>query len=97
MTATIQWILFIVRRLPQSLSDSVLDLVQWLQREATCQGAFYACGTMGHVPIFAVTGLLTCRLYCLCLACFLPAHGWTGESTGGGGHLYPMIRHSARI
>ena len=55
------------------------------------------CGTMGHVPNFAVTGLQTCRLYYLCPVCFLPAHGWTGESTGGGGLLYPMIRHSARI
>ena len=52
---------------------------------------------MGHVPIFAATGLLSYHLYYLCLTCFLPAHGWTGESTGGGGHLYPMIRHSARI
>ena len=42
VTATVWWILFIVRRLPQLLSDSVLDLVQWLQREATCQGVFYA-------------------------------------------------------
>ena len=48
VTATIQWILFIVRRLPQSLSDSVLDLVQWLQREATCQGAFYASWHLRH-------------------------------------------------
>ena len=32
----------------QSLSDSVLDLVQWLQREATCQGVFYASWHLRH-------------------------------------------------
>ena len=48
VTATVQWILFIVRRLPQSLSDSLLDLVQWLQREATCRGAFYASWHLRH-------------------------------------------------
>ena len=55
------------------------------------------CGTMGHALVFAVTGLLTCQFYCPCLACFLPAHRWTGKSTGEGGPLYAMIRHCARI
>ena len=46
--ATVRWVLFIVRRLPQSLSDSVLDLAQWLQREATCRGTFYASWHLRH-------------------------------------------------
>ena len=98
--ATVRWILFIVRRLPQSLGDSLLDLVHWLRREATCQGVFYASWHLRHHgPCSEFCGDWSADLpLILSVSCMLstsPQVEWGVHR--GRGFLYLMIRHSARI
>ena len=45
---TLQWVLFIGRRLPQSLPDTVEAFVQWLQHKAEWHGGRYTSWHLRH-------------------------------------------------
>ena len=86
---TLVWILFIMRRLLQSLANTVQDLTGWLQWSVNWHRGWYASWHLsvpsGVLFDFWATGHLTYLLYCLSLVFSPSSCGWTGVSMGGGG------------
>ena len=81
VSLTMRWVTFLSARLLQSLSDTVGDLLTWLSRSATWSSYLMRVLAQG----FVLTGPWIFWRFRACPVDFLQTHGWTGESTGGGG------------